>query len=133
MTQAFEWDPDAAPYPANAPMLRLALRILGWSQAEFARRLGVHESTASRIVNGRAALTADNVGRLLAIVPGLRVEEVVLLPGVSPEPPAGARDTLPVHGGVGEGPGHAGDGKGTQVGGFAAVDLVHGSDAPPPA
>lgn len=90
MTTAFEQAPDTATYRANTAVLRFVLRILGWSGAEFGRRLKIHESTASRILRGTAPLTAGNARRLLDLVPGLRIEEVVDLPGLSPGLPAGA-------------------------------------------
>jgi transcriptional regulator with XRE-family HTH domain len=92
MTAAFQDAPDSATYRANGPILRFVLRVLGWSQAEFGRRLAIHESTAGRILKGTAPLTAGNARRLLDLVPGLRIEEVISLPGLSPELPAGVLD-----------------------------------------
>ncbi len=115
MTAAFQHAPDSATYPVNGPMLRLVLRILGWSQAEFGRRLGVSEATASRVLNGRAPITAANARKLLDLVPRLRIEEVVALPGISPTPPDGARDLLYLGSGTSEFLDLPDDGRGTQV------------------
>lgn len=92
MTTAFQQAPDAVTYPANTAVLRFVLRVLGWSQAEFGRRLDVHESTASRILRPGATITAGVARRILDLVPGLTVGEVVSLPGISPGLPDGAVD-----------------------------------------
>lgn len=96
MTTAFEQAPDAVTYPANTAVLRFVLRILGWSQAEFGRRLGLHESSASRILRPGGTITAGVARRILDLVPGLSAEEVVSLPGISPDLPEGAKDFAPI-------------------------------------
>lgn len=89
MTAAFDSAPDGASYLVNGPVLRFVLRILGWSQAEFARRIEVHESTAGRMLAG-APTTAATARRIAEAIPGLTIPEIVWLPGFSPDLPPGA-------------------------------------------
>jgi len=119
MTAAFESAPDGASYLVNGPVLNFARRVLGWSKAEFGRRVGVHESTVGRMLAG-APTTAAVARRIHEQIPGLAIEEIVWLPGISKAPPPGALnpDALP--------PVPAAEHP-------SRVDLVHGSDFPPPA
>jgi hypothetical protein len=84
----------------RADVLRFALRCVGWSQAEFARRLNVHESTVSRALDrDRPSNTTVAVARrVLALFPGLTFPEVVDVGPLSPRLPDGIDDTAPVSG-----------------------------------
>jgi len=78
-------------YRLNVPVLRFALRILGWSQAEFAERAGIHAPTASRILNGSP--TTWRVARQIrAAIPALGIDEIVDLGEISPGLPPGVHD-----------------------------------------
>lgn len=79
------------PVRVNAPVIRFALRVLGWSQAELARRLDVHESTVSRILDGAA--TTHVVGaKLCQVFPALGFNELIHVEGFPIDLPAGATD-----------------------------------------
>lgn len=67
----------------NVSILRLALRVLGWSQAELARRIDVSEATVSRAMGGRLT-TAAVAGRIMKAIPGLEALEVIQIPDLSP-------------------------------------------------
>jgi transcriptional regulator with XRE-family HTH domain len=76
----------------NGPVIRFAMRIRGWSQAELARRIGTSEPWMSRLLRGEST-TEDVVKKILAAFDGrLRLEEVVTIEGFSPGLPTGARD-----------------------------------------
>lgn len=44
-----------------------ALDTIGWDQRELARRLGVHHSRVSRMIQGVVPVTDDIASRLLAL------------------------------------------------------------------
>lgn len=94
MTTAFDVAPDAATVRLNGPVVRFACRVLGWSQAEFARRIEVHPATASRMLSGQPT-TAGQARKVMHAIPGLTIEEVVDLGELSAHLPAGAVDYEP--------------------------------------
>jgi transcriptional regulator with XRE-family HTH domain len=79
-------------YRLNVPVIRFAMRIAGWSQAELARRVEIHESWMSRALHGEP-VSEDVARRVVAAFGGrLQLEEVVLIEGFSPELPPGVQD-----------------------------------------
>lgn len=91
MTTTFD---DTSTYRLNTAVLRFALRVLGWTQAEFASRIHVHESTVSRMLKGEPT-TAEVASRIAQAIPGLTAPEIVDMPGFSPGLPRGATDAGP--------------------------------------
>lgn len=83
--------PDTTPVKLNAPVIRFALRVIGSSQSALARRIDVHESTISRALAGEPT-TNRVAGRLLDAFPGLKLQEIVEVPGFPAPLPPGAVD-----------------------------------------
>lgn len=48
--------------------LRADLELLGWSQARFAERIGVHQNTVSKWMNGKAAIPGPVIAYLTLAV-----------------------------------------------------------------
>lgn len=62
----------------DADRLKFAIKVLGWSQAEFARRIRVSEAHVSRVLSGLNGVSADVLGRILSAFPGrLEYHDVV--------------------------------------------------------
>ncbi len=88
--------PDApSPVKLNGPVLRFAMRVLGWSQAALARRIGIHESTMSRALAGDPTSPQVAAAILALFENRLRLEEVVMVPGFATPLPEGAVDEGP--------------------------------------
>lgn len=74
----------------NIPLLRFAIRVRGWSQAQFARAIGVNESTVSRGMFTQGVTTLRVVKEILKAFDGqLLLEEVLDIPGMTPPNPPG--------------------------------------------
>lgn len=80
----------------NGPLVRFAMRCNGLSQAEMARRLGVNESTVSRMLDGATSARVDTARKIAAQFPGLTAREVFdLIDPAATLPPGAAADVLP--------------------------------------
>jgi transcriptional regulator with XRE-family HTH domain len=74
----------------NAPLIRFALRARGWSQAQLARAIGVDQSTVSRALGDEGVTTMRVAKQIMDAFEGrLRLEEVLDIPGMTPENPQG--------------------------------------------
>lgn len=89
---AFAEASDGDAFTLRGDVLHFALRCRSWSQAEFSRRLGVHESTVSRILRGSP--TSAVVARKVAdLFPLLTIGEIVDLGLLGRKIPAGVDTT----------------------------------------
>ena len=65
--------------PLGRDGLKNALWALGWSQAEFAERIGVHENTVSKWMVGKTRIPTP-VDAYINLVLGLKIQTDTLSP-----------------------------------------------------
>ncbi len=83
--------PDSQRLYLNGPVMRFAIRAAGWSNAKFADGIGVHPSSASRMLGGQAT-TAGVVRRIRAAFPLLELPEIIRVGDLTAALPDGAQD-----------------------------------------
>lgn len=61
---------DSGPIRLDGDQVRFALRVAGWSQAEFARKIGISTAHLSRVLNGQNGVSPEVMNEILEVFGG---------------------------------------------------------------